>query len=55
MSFLFEYGIFLAKTLTIVAGLGFLLVSVVAASQRLKKQEKQGHIDLKNLNEKYRN
>jgi serine protease SohB len=54
VSFLFEYGIFLAKTLTIVAGLGFLLVSVVAAGQRLKKQEKQGHIDLKNLNEKYR-
>jgi serine protease SohB len=54
VDFIFEYGIFLAKTLTIVAGLGFVLVAVVTAGQRFKKLEKQGHIEVKNLNDKYR-
>lgn len=54
MDFIFEYGIFLAKTLTIVAGLGFILVAVVTAGQRFKKLEKQGHIEVTNLNDKYR-
>lgn len=54
MDFIFEYGIFLAKTITVLAGFGFILVSVVTAGQRLKKEGKQGHIEVKNLNEKYR-
>lgn len=54
MDFFLEYGIFLAKTLTILAGLGFLLVAFVTAGQRFKKLEKQGHIEVKNLNDKYR-
>lgn len=54
MDFLFEYGIFLAKTVTIVAGIGFFLMSIVTASQRLKKIDRQGHIEVKNLNEKYK-
>lgn len=54
MDFISEYGIFLAKTITIVAGLGFFLIAVLTAGQRLKKQDKQGHIEVKSLNEKYR-
>ena len=54
MDFIFEYGMFLAKTLTIVAGIGFFIISIITAGQRLKKQDKQGHIEIKNLNEKYK-
>ena len=54
MNFIFEYGMFLAKTLTIVAGLGFFIISIITASQRLKKHDKQGYIEIKNLNEKYK-
>ncbi len=53
MEFLFEYGIFLAKTITIVAAVGFLLISLTSATQRLKKLEKQGYIEVKSLNDKY--
>ena len=54
MDFISEYGIFLAKTITIVSGIGIFIVSVIAASQRIKKQDKQGYIEIKNLNEKYK-
>ncbi len=53
MEFLFEYGIFLAKTITIVAAIGFLLATLTSTTQRLKKMEKQGYVEIKNLNEKY--
>ncbi|MEZ5539425.1 MAG: protease SohB [Pseudomonadales bacterium] len=53
MEFLFEYGIFLAKTITLVAAIGFLLVSLTSATQRLKKLEKQGYVEVKSLNDKY--
>lgn len=53
MDFLFEYGIFLAKTVTIVAAIGFLLVTLTSTTQRLKKMEKQGYVEIKSLNEKY--
>ncbi len=53
MDFLFEYGIFLAKTVTIVAAIGFLLASLTSATQRMKKMEKQGYVEVKSLNEKY--
>ena len=54
MDFIFEYGMFLAKTLTIVAGIGFFIISIITASQRLKKQDKQGHIEIKALNISFR-
>ena len=53
MEFLFEYGIFLAKTITIVVAIGFLLATLTSTAQRLKKLEKQGYVEVKNLNEKY--
>ncbi len=54
VQFLAEYGIFLAKTVTLIGGLVFLIVTVVGAGQRFKKLEKQGHIEVTSLNDKYR-
>lgn len=54
MNFLADYGIFLAKTVTIIGGLVFLVTALVNASQRLKRFDKQGHIEVTNLNEKFR-
>src|SRR6478735_2371160 len=54
VDFIFEYGMFLAKTTTIIAGIGFLIVSIISTGQKLKKQDKQGRVEIKNLNEKYK-
>lgn len=54
MNFLAEYGVFLAKTVTIIGGLAFLVTAIVTAGQRFKKLEKQGHIDITSLNDKFR-
>lgn len=53
MEFLSEYALFFAKTITIIGGLAFLATVVVTAGQRFKRFEKQGHIEVTNLNEKY--
>jgi serine protease SohB len=54
VDFIFEYGMFLAKTITIVAGIGFFIISIITAGQKFKKQDKEGHIEIKSLNEKYK-
>jgi len=52
MSFVAEYGLFLAKTLTIVVAILLLVVGMVAVSQRKRKAE-QGHLEVTSLNERY--
>ncbi|MGM8225620.1 protease SohB [Cellvibrio sp. ARAG 10.3] len=52
MEFLTEYGLFLAKTVTIVVAIGVIVGLVVSAGQRQKKTEK-GHIEVNKLNEKF--
>ncbi len=52
MSFVAEYGLFLAKTLTIVVAILLLVVGVVAVSQR-KRRAEQGHLEVTSLNERY--
>ncbi|MBE0368311.1 protease SohB [Pseudoalteromonas aurantia] len=47
MAFLFEYGLFLAKAVTIVAAIGVILVMIIGASQ--KPKGKAGEIELKDL------
>jgi len=54
VQFIAEYGLFLAKTFTVIAGICFLLMAAVSASQRLKSNERQGHVEIDNLNEKFR-
>ncbi|KAF7773728.1 serine protease SohB [Pseudoalteromonas citrea] len=47
MAFLFEYGLFLAKAVTIVAAIGVILIMIIGASQ--KPKGKSGEIELKDL------
>jgi serine protease SohB len=49
---LFDYGLFLAQAVTVVAAILIVIGGVVALSQK-QKAEHEGHIEIKNLNEKY--
>jgi len=51
-AFLAEYGLFLAKTLTLIAGLLLLLGGVAALMER-KKEQREGHIEIKSLNDRF--
>lgn len=52
MEFLSEYGLFLAKTATIVVAL-LVIIGVVVANREHMKERVQGHISVTNLNERY--
>lgn len=52
MEFLTDYGLFLAKAITIVVAILFVVVGVVSASGRGRK-ESEGEIEVEQLNEKY--
>lgn len=51
-NFLFQYGLFLAKTITLVAAIAAVIILIVSASMRGQPQEK-GHISIKKLNDRY--
>lgn len=51
MEFLSEYGMFLAKTLTIVLGILVVIVGVIASASRNKEQD-AGHVEVNKLNDK---
>lgn len=53
MDFITQYGVFLAKTVTIVLALAFLIGTVVSLGQRQKKHEKLGYIEVISLNDKF--
>ncbi|HJN51373.1 MAG: protease SohB [Pseudomonadales bacterium] len=50
MEFLTEYGLFLAKVVTIVAATVIVIIVLVAAGYKTRKSD-QGHIEIQNLNE----
>ncbi len=52
MEFLSNYGLFLAKSVTIVAAILFVVIGIIAASSRSKKDH-DGEIEVEHLNEKY--
>ena len=52
MEFLIEYGLFLAKAITIVVAIAVVLAIVVSSGLKNQSQEK-GYIDVTNLSEKY--
>ncbi|PCK29932.1 protease SohB [Pseudoalteromonas piscicida] len=49
MAFLFEYGLFLAKTVTIIFGIAVVIILVVGASQ--KPKSKKGEIEVTDLSD----
>ncbi len=54
MEYIYEYGLFLAQAVTFVAAIVMVAVSLVAIGQRQKAEQHEGHIEVRDLNEKYR-
>lgn len=52
MEFIADYGLFLAKTVTVVAAIGIIAALIAALGQR-HKSESEGHIEVRRLNERY--
>ena len=54
MEFIYEYGLFLAQAVTFVAAILVVAASLVAIGQRQKAEQQEGHIEVRDINEKYR-
>ena len=53
MEFIYEYGLFLAQAITFVVALLVVVAGLVAIGQRQKAEQHEGHIEIRNLNERY--
>lgn len=53
MEFLYEYGLFLAKSVTIVVAIGVVIGLIAAAGSRAQHHERRGHIEVTSLNDKF--
>lgn len=53
MEHLYDYGLFLAQAVTIVAAILILVAGLVAVGQRQRAEQQEGHIEIRDLNEKY--
>lgn len=53
MEFLAEYGLFLAKTLTLVLAIVLVVGSMISAGMKIKRAERKGHIEIEKLNDHY--
>ena len=54
MEFLYQYGLFLAQAVTIVTAVLILVAGIVSIGQRQRAEQHEGHIEIRNLNEKYK-
>ncbi len=54
IAFITEYGLFLAKTATVLVAILIVIGAIVAASGRERKDGKKGHIKTEHLNELYK-
>ena len=54
MEFIYEYGLFLAQAITLVAAILILVASLVSIGHRQRADQHEGHIEIRDLNEKYR-
>lgn len=54
MEFVYEYGLFLAQAVTLVAAILVVVGGLVAMGQKQKADQHEGHIEIRNLNEKYK-
>ncbi|MEQ9396835.1 protease SohB [Haliea sp.] len=52
MEYLYEYGLFLARAVTVVAAILLVVSGMVALSQR-HKSERKGHMEINKLNDRY--
>ena len=53
MEFLYEYGLFLAKIVTVVIAIGVVIGLIVSASSRGHHHERRGHIEVTKLNDRF--
>jgi serine protease SohB len=54
LEFVYEYGLFLAQAVTLVAAILVLVVGLVSIGMRQRAEHHEGHIEIRDLNEKYR-
>lgn len=54
MEYIYEYGLFLAQAVTLVAAILLLISGIVAVGQRQKAEQHEGHIEIRDINDKYR-
>lgn len=54
MEYLYEYGLFLAQAVTFVAAVLILVAGLIAVGQRQRAEQHEGHIEIRNLNDKYK-
>lgn len=52
-AFVAEYGLFLAKTITLVAGILLCLAGIAALVERRREHRSDGHVEVKSLNDRY--
>jgi serine protease SohB len=53
LAFLSEYGLFLLKTITLIAGILFLVAGLIALGQRRRHQDTEGHIEVEDLGDRF--
>jgi serine protease SohB len=54
LEFLYDFGLFLAQAVTLVIAILVVVGGLFALGSRQKKAEHEGHIEIRNLNEKYK-
>ena len=54
MEFLAEYGLFFAKVLTVVVAILIIISAAAAQAIKSRSQQMHGHVEVKNLNEQYK-
>jgi len=54
LEFFYEYGLFLAKAITIVSALLILLSAMIMLGARQRASQTEGHIEIRNVNERFR-
>jgi serine protease SohB len=54
LEFIYEYGLFLAQAVTFVAAVLILVTGLVSIGMRQRADQQEGHIEIRDLNEKYR-
>ena len=53
MEFIYEYGLFLAQAVTLVAAILILVAGLLSIGLRQRAEQHEGHIEIRHVNEKY--
>ncbi|WP_206060548.1 protease SohB [Nitrincola alkalilacustris] len=53
VDFLMQYGLFLAKTLTLVLAIVMVIAAIGAIAHRRRQHQQEGHVEVRSLNDRY--